>query len=273
MRGIFRRKKMENTPVRTLKLGVNIDHVATLRQARYSTMVDSPNSEPSVLAAAHEAEAAGADSITAHLRADRRHIQDRDIYELKEQIHTKLNFEMGNTPEILRVALKTHPDFACLVPESREEITTEGGLDVANADDSLQRTILALRDNGTRVSLFIDPVPAQIVAAAKTGAEMIELHTGAFANAHPAGGDQEFAALLEGARIAREEGLQVNAGHGITISNLPKLMRIPGLTELNIGHHLVSRGLFIGFHRAVKEMLILMSVYPYPDFNTLNPPV
>jgi len=256
-------KNMAETQTRILKLGVNIDHVATLRQARYATMLDAPNAEPSVLAAAHEAEAAGADSITAHLRADRRHIQDRDIFELGEKIHTKLNFEMGNTPEILRIALKTRPHFACLVPENREEITTEGGLEVAHADESLQRTIQTLRDNGTRVSLFIDPVPAQISAAAKTGAEMIELHTGAFANANPAGGDCEFETLLEGARIAREEGLQVNAGHGITISNLPKLMRIPGLTELNIGHHLVTRAVYIGLSNAVKEMLTLMSAYPY----------
>ncbi len=256
-------KNMAETQTRILKLGVNIDHVATLRQARYATMLDAHNAEPSVLAAAHEAEAAGADSITAHLRADRRHIQDSDIFELGEKIHTKLNFEMGNTPEILRVALKIRPHFACLVPENREEITTEGGLEVAHADESLQRTIQTLRDNGTRVSLFIDPVPGQISAAAKTGAEMIELHTGAFANANPTGGDCEFEALLEGARIAREEGLQVNAGHGITISNLPKLMRIPGLTELNIGHHLVTRAVYIGLSNAVKEMLTLMSAYPY----------
>ena len=247
---------------RILKLGVNIDHVATLRQARYAPMLDAHNAEPSVLAAAHEVEAAGADSITAHLRLDRRHIQDRDIFELKEKIHTKLNLEMGNTPEILRVALKTRPHFVCLVPENRREITTEGGLNVADADTSLQRTIHTLRENGTRVSLFIDPDPRQIKAAAKTGAEMIELHTGAYANAHPAGGDEEFSALNEGARIACEEGLQVNAGHGITLTNLPKLMRIPNLAELNVGHHLVSRGVFVGLSRAVKEMLTLMAAYP-----------
>ncbi len=256
---------MAETQKRILKLGVNIDHVATLRQARYATMPDAHNAEPSVLAAAHEAEAAGADSITAHLRADRRHMQDSDIFELREKIHTKLNFEMGNTPEILRIALRTRPHFACLVPETREEITTEGGLEVAHADESLQRTIHTLRDNGTRVSLFIDPIPEQILAAARTGAEMIELHTGAFANAHPAGGDAEFDALREGTRIALEEGLQVNAGHGITTSNLPHLMRIPGLTELNVGHHLVSRGMFVGLGRAVKDMLTLMSAYPLPE--------
>ncbi len=244
-----------------LKLGVNIDHVATLRQARYAPMLDSPNAEPSILAAAHEVEAAGADSITVHLRLDRRHIQDRDVFELKEKIHTKLNLEMGNTQEILNVALKVKPDFACLVPENRREVTTEGGLNVFNADTSLIRTINALRENGTRVSLFIDPDPKQVKAAAKTGAEMIELHTGAFANADVIGGEKELADLIESARIAHEAGLQVNAGHGITIPNLMRVMQIPHLAELNIGHHLVSRGVFVGIGNAVREMLSLMGSY------------
>lgn len=256
---------MVKSKERILKLGVNIDHVATLRQARYATMPDSVNAEPSVLAAAHEAEAAGADSITAHLRADRRHIQDRDIRELKEKIHTKLNLEMGNTPEILQVALDTKPDFVCLVPENRKEITTEGGLNVAGADSSLRVTVQNLRDKGIRVSLFIDPEADQVRAAARTGAEMIELHTGAFANAHPAGGDAEFDALHKAALIGREEGLQINAGHGITSSNLPKLLRIPHLSELNVGHHLIARSVFVGLSRAVKDMLTQMSAYPYPE--------
>lgn len=246
---------------RHLKLGVNIDHVATLRQARYAPMLDSPNAEPNVIAAAQEAEANGADSITVHLRQDRRHIQDRDVFALREQIRTRLNLEMGNTAEILEIALRVKPDFACLVPENRREVTTEGGLNVANADTSLQRTIHALQEAGVRVSLFIDPEPRQIEAAAKSGAEMIELHTGAFANAHPAGGDRELADLIAAARQGHDSGLQVNAGHGINLVNLIKLMRVPHLAELNIGHHLVSRGVFIGLGPAVRGMLEQMAIY------------
>jgi len=245
-----------------LQLGVNIDHVATLRQARYAPMLDAPQAEPSLLAAAHEVEAAGADSITVHLRLDRRHIQDRDVFELREKIHTKLNLEMGNSPEILDIALRVRPDFVCLVPENRREITTEGGLEVANADTSLRRTIEALQANGTRVSLFIDPETAQVEAAARTGAEMIELHTGAFANAAVEGGETEFQAIREAALLGHSLGLQVNAGHGITIANLPRLMRAPHLAELNVGHHLVSRGVFLGIGRAVREMRALMDSYP-----------
>ena len=238
---------------RILKLGVNIDHVATLRQARYATMLDSFNAEPSLVAAAHESEAAGADSITVHLRADRRHIQDSDVFELREKIHTKLNLEMGNTPGILSVALKVKPDFVCLVPENRAEITTEGGLDVAGADPSLKETILTLQNHGARISLFIDPEADQVEEAKASGAEMIELHTGAFANAARQGGEKELKTLIAAARQAHELGLQVNAGHGIHLSNLATLMRVPHLSELNVGHHLVSRGLFVGLRQSVTE--------------------
>ncbi|MEX2578194.1 MAG: pyridoxine 5'-phosphate synthase [Verrucomicrobiales bacterium] len=247
---------------RTLKLGVNIDHVATLRQARYAPMLDAHNAEPSVLAAAHEVEAAGADSITVHLRLDRRHVQDSDVFELREKISTKLNLEMGNTDEILRIALNVKPDFACIVPENRREITTEGGLNVRNADTSLQRTIRALQDNGSRVSLFVDPDLRQVEAVAGLGADMIELHTGAFANASPDGGDEELQALREAAELGHSVGLQVNAGHGITIGNLPKLMKVPSLAELNVGHHLVAKALFTGLSRSVQDMLTLMVGYP-----------
>ncbi|MCB1061698.1 MAG: pyridoxine 5'-phosphate synthase [Verrucomicrobiae bacterium] len=246
---------------RLLKLGVNIDHVATLRQARYATMLDSPIAEPNLLAAAHEAEANGADSITIHLRQDRRHIQDRDVYEMKEHIHTKLNLEMGNTPEILNIALRVRPDFVCLVPENRQEITTEGGLDVLGADESLQRTIHALREARIRVSLFIDPDPKQIEAAAKTGAEMIELHTGAFANAEIGGGPAELQLLKTAAVVGHQLGLQVNAGHGINLMNLVRLMEVPHLAELNVGHHLISRAIFGGIGPAVREMLAMMACY------------
>ena len=251
-----------------LVLGVNIDHVATLRQARYAGMPGAPNEEPSLLAAAQECEASGAHGITIHLRADRRHIQDRDVWELREKIHTRMNLEMGDTPEILRIALKVKPHSVCLVPENRQEITTEGGLDVAGLTGGSRRgtglweTIARLRDAGIRVSLFIDPDPRQVAASAETGAEMVELHTGAYANADLTGGDSELTGLIAAARQARAAGLQVNAGHGITLSNLVKLMRVPHLRELNVGHHLVSRALFGGLGAAVREMLRLMEVYP-----------
>lgn len=244
-----------------LLLGVNIDHVATLRQARYALMPDAHNCEPSLLAAAHEAEAHGADSITIHLRQDRRHIQDRDVFELREKIHTKLNLEMGNTAEILAVALEAKPDFVCLVPENRQEITTEGGLDVIGGGAGLEKTVKTLRDAGVKVSLFIDPDRVQVEAAARIGADMIELHTGAFANAAPEGGEIHFLLLKEAAAQANGLGLQVNAGHGITLTNLPKLMRIPNLAELNVGHSLVARSVFVGLGRAVKDMKTSLASY------------
>ena len=253
---------MSEFPERIIKLGVNIDHVATLRQARYASMLDIPNAEPSLLAAAHEVEAAGADSITVHLRLDRRHIQDRDVFELREGIHTKLNLEMGNTAEILAVALKAKPDFVCLVPENRRDVTTEGGLNVVNADTSLERTVHTLQDAGIKVSLFVDPEQQQIEASARLGVEMIELHTGAFANAAVEGGAAEFRLLRDAAILGQQEGLQVNAGHGITLINLPRLMGVPHLAELNVGHHLVARAVFIGLGRSVRDMCSLMRAYP-----------
>ncbi len=241
-----------------LKLGVNIDHVATLRQARYALLPNAENAEPSLLAAAHEVEAAGADSITIHLRQDRRHIQDRDVFELREKIHTLLNLEMGNTREILDIALDIKPAFVCLVPENRQEITTEGGLDVLSGKDSLRETIQALQEVGTKVSLFVDPEVRQIEASADVGADMIELHTGAFANAALAGGDHELVLLKEAADLAHQLKLQVNAGHGITLINLTRLMQVPHLAELNVGHHLVSRGVFVGLARAVRDLRTMM---------------
>ncbi|MEM7146737.1 MAG: pyridoxine 5'-phosphate synthase, partial [Verrucomicrobiota bacterium] len=172
-----------------LKLGVNVDHVATLRQARYRTMPEAGNVEPSLVEAARICEEAGADSITVHLRADRRHIQDADVYALRESVGTKLNMEMGNTAEILEIALEVKPDYVCLVPENREEVTTEGGLDVAGQVDALKETVARLRGIGTEVSLFIDAEAAQVEASAAVGGDMVELHTGAFANAFAVGGD------------------------------------------------------------------------------------
>ncbi len=241
-----------------LHLGVNIDHITTLRQARYRTMLDSPNAEPSVLQAALESEAAGAHSITVHLRADRRHIQDADVYLLRERIGTKLNLEMGNTPEILIIALRVKPHFVCMVPESREEITTEGGLDVRTHFEALKPTVAALEANGTQVSMFIDPDLDQVRASAEVGASMIELHTGTFANHTGAERASEVARLIAAAELGHSLGLQINAGHGLTTQNLPDLLAVPHLKELNIGHHIVSRAVFIGLQAAVKEMLVAM---------------
>lgn len=245
----------------SLKLGVNIDHVCTLRQARYRTMLESPNAEPSILEAALVAESAGADSITVHLRADRRHIQDADVRLLRESIGTKINLEMGNTDEILQIALEVRPDFACLVPEHRQEVTTEGGLDVAGQKPALAATVKRLQDNGTRASMFIDPEPAQVRASAEIGAAMIELHTGTFANTTGTARAREVERLREAAILGRSLGLQVNAGHGLTTKNLHALFAVPHLAELNIGHHIVSRAIFIGLHAAVKEMIAAMQGY------------
>jgi pyridoxine 5-phosphate synthase len=246
---------------RQLKLGVNIDHVATLRQARYSTMLDSPNAEPSLLTAAEECEKAGADSITIHLRADRRHIQDQDVFELRAKIETKLNLELGVTPEIVEIALEVKPDFVCLVPENREEVTTEGGLDVVGFGEELKNTIVRFQEAGILVSLFVDPDENQISASHQVGADMIELHTGAFANADVSGGDIELKALLSSSELANNLGLQVNAGHGITMKNIEKLLMIPHLAELNVGHHLVSQGVFFGLRQSVGDMLSAIEDY------------
>jgi pyridoxine 5-phosphate synthase len=246
----------------TLRLGVNVDHVATLRQARYAAMPDSKNAEPDPVLAASIAERAGAHGITAHLRSDRRHIQDRDIERLRASIMTKLNFEMGNTPEILDIAIKTQPDEVCLVPEKRQEITTEGGLDlVANRRD-LATTIQRLHAVGIRVSVFIDPETEQVDAAAELGVDMIELHTGRMANAFTEKIErQEVSRLRACAEMAGELKLQINAGHGINYRNIALIHEIPNLTELNIGHAIVSRGVVVGFENAVREMLVLMANY------------
>jgi pyridoxine 5-phosphate synthase len=245
-----------------LLLGVNIDHVVTLRQARYRQMPESPNAEPSVLAAALAAESAGADSITVHLRADRRHIQDADVFLLRREIGTKLNLEMGHTAEILEIALRVRPDFVCMVPENRQEVTTEGGLDVALQLDELRATVSRLQANGTRVSMFIDPELEQIRASAALGAEMVELHTGTFANASGAARVAEVERLKAAAVLGQELGLQINVGHGLTTQNLPDLFSVPHLVELNIGHHLVSRAVLIGLAAAVSEMRDVMDGYP-----------
>ena len=243
-----------------LKLGVNIDHVATLREARYR---GSGHGEPDPVAAGLACEAAGAHGITAHLREDRRHIQDRDVWKLREVIRTRLNLELANTPEVVAIALRLKPDIVCLVPERRLEVTTEGGLDVAGNVSALTETRKRMNDAGIEVSLFIAPDPAQIEAASRTGSQFIELHTGAFAEGFesPAGRVAETARLVEGARQANDLGLKVNAGHGLNYQNLPTLLTVPHLVELNIGHSIVSRAVTVGISDAVREMLALMANY------------
>ena len=245
-----------------LHLGVNIDHIATLRQARYRTMPGAHNVEPSVLQAALEAEAAGAHSITVHLRADRRHIVDEDVFLLRREIGTMMNLEMGNTPEILGIALKVRPHFVCMVPENREEVTTEGGLDVVGQKAALRASVTQLKQNGTRVSMFIDPDLDQVRASAEIGASMIELHTGTFANELGAQRSVEAARLKTAAELGQALGLQINAGHGLTTKNLRELFIVPHLAELNIGHSIVARSVFVGLRTAIHEMLELMKEYP-----------
>ncbi len=247
-----------------LKLGVNIDHVATLREARYR---GRGFGEPDPVAAALLCEAAGAHGITAHLREDRRHIQDRDVWALREKIKTRLNLEMANAPEIVAIALKLKPDIVCIVPERRLEVTTEGGLDVVAAEKSLTETRKKMNDAGIEVSLFIAPDEKQIAASARTGSQFIELHTGAFAEeflkaeAGTCKTQNELERLIAGAQQAHSLGLKVNAGHGLNCENLPLLFRVPHLVELNIGHSLVSRAVFAGLENSVREMLALMRNY------------
>ena len=241
-----------------LKLGVNIDHVATVREARYRGRTDG---EPCPVAAALLCEAAGAHGITAHLREDRRHIQDRDVVALRKKISTRLNLEMANSEAIIRFALKLKPAIVCLVPERRQEVTTEGGLDVAGNLAALKRTVRRMNDAGIEVSLFIAPDPIQVAAAAMTGSQFIELHTGAYAEAFAKvrARKAELKRLTAAAAQAHDLGLQVNAGHGLTVANVPPLLAVvPHLVELNIGHSIVSRSLTVGLTKAVKEMLAVM---------------
>ena len=243
-----------------LKLGVNIDHVATLRQARYRGM---ERGEPDPIAAALLCEQAGAHGITAHLREDRRHIIDRDIVALRKAIRTRLNFEMANAPEIVEIALAVRPDIVCLVPEKREEISTEGGLNVVGHESALRETIGRMKESGIEVSLFVDPDPAQVEASARVGAQFIELHTGAYAEVfhQKAERNRELERLVMAAERAHQEGLGVNAGHGLNRENLPLLHVVPHLEELNIGHSIISRAIFVGLEKAVQEILQAMEGY------------
>jgi pyridoxine 5-phosphate synthase len=242
-----------------MHLGVNIDHVATLRQARYAGNIEAHNAEPGVIAAAEAGVRGGASGITVHLRADRRHIQDADVFRMRKEVKTKLNLEMGNTSEILEIALRVKPEEVCLVPENRNEVTTEGGLDVAGQRSPLRPTVERLQAAGIRVSMFIEPSRAQIEASKELGAEIVELHTGAFANAEGRLQAEELKRLHEAAKMAAALGMQVNAGHGINYTNIRLIREVPHFVELNIGHSIVSRAVFTGLEAAVREMLSLMN--------------
>lgn len=235
------------------KLSVNIDHIATLRQARKGV-------DPDPIAAAVLAEKAGAQGIIAHLREDRRHIQDHDVFQLRKTVRTKLNLEMAATDEMQRIALQVKPEFSTLVPEKREELTTEGGLEVASRIEFMKSFVSRLREGGIIVSLFVDPDEKQITAAAKTGAEWVELHTGTYANAANEKELQaELGKIASAARMAAGLGLRVGAGHGLTLANVQAVARIPEVSELNIGHSIISRAALVGLEQAVKEMLELVN--------------
>ena len=231
-----------------IKLGVNIDHAATLRQARG---VDYPNL-PEI---ARLVEGAGAHGITIHLREDRRHIQDADVYTLRKTLTTRMNLEMANNPDVLKVALEVVPDEVCLVPERRQELTTEGGLDAAGQLEALRPTVQALAAQGTHVSLFIAPDRRQLEAAAALAVPYVELHTGAYANATGEERKRELDALYDAAAYGATLGLKVNAGHGLTMENVKPLLVIPNLDTLNIGHSIIAHALFVGVAQATRDML------------------
>jgi len=238
-----------------IQLGVNIDHVATVREARRTY-------EPDPVRIAVLVELAGADGITVHLRQDRRHIQDRDLNMLKHTIVTRLNLEMAAVAEIINIALETGPEQVTLVPEKREEVTTEGGLDVAGSVSNLSEDVSRLKKGGIAVSMFIDPDKEQIRASADAGADFVELHTGAYAEAHGDEKKRELDRLVEASAYAHEQNIGLNAGHGLTYRNVSPVLQLKNLNELNIGHSIVSRALFVGIGRAVEEMKRLIDKGP-----------
>jgi len=235
-----------------MNLGVNIDHIATLRQARGTTY-------PSVIEAALKAEKSGADSITLHLREDRRHMQDEDLYDLKPLIQTKMNLELAPTEEMIQIAIDVMPEDVCMVPERREERTTEGGLDVKGHFDSIKKASDRLAKEGIRVSLFVAPDITQIEKAVQMGVPVIEIHTGHYANLE-AGQlrDKELVIIHEAINYAHKKGLIINAGHGLHYKNVQPIAAIKGIDELNIGHAIVSHALFVGWENAVREMKLLI---------------
>ena len=234
------------------RLGVNIDHVATIRQARGGV-------EPDPVAAAAIAELAGADGITIHLREDRRHIQDRDLKLLRQTVKTRLNLEMAATPEMVSIALAVKPDCCTLVPEKRQELTTEGGLDVRLAIDALSGVVESLQNGEITVSLFIDPDPDQVKAASKCGADYIEIHTGSYAEATDWKTEEQELSRIENAiKLAQKLGLGINAGHGLNYTNIKSVCSLGGIEEFNIGHSIISRAVLIGLDRAVRDMVELI---------------
>jgi len=235
-----------------LRLGVNLDHIATVRQARRG---DFPDLEEAL----REAERGGADGITVHLREDRRHIQDEDVRMILGKSLVPLNLEMSLAPRITQFALKVKPPKVCLVPEKRRELTTEGGLDVVREMDRLKRVIPQLQKKGIEVSLFIAPSSAQVKASKKVGADFVELHTGSYAEKKDAAQERELERLIRASRLAHSLGLGVNAGHGLNLENVKAMHQLPYLYELNIGHSIVSRALFVGLKEAVREMKALLS--------------
>lgn len=234
-----------------LQLGVNIDHVATLRQVRLAPYPDPVAIVPLV-------ERGGAHGITVHLREDRRHIQDHDVRRLREVLTTRLNLELALNEEIIQIALEVVPDEVCLVPERRAELTTEGGLDVASQLATIKKTVERFHEKGIKTSLFIDPEPKQIEASLATGTDMVELHTGRYAEAREEEQKREYHRLVAAAKMASSLGLQVNAGHGLNYENTALIASIPELHTLNIGHAIVARALFVGMEQAVREMLEVM---------------
>jgi len=230
-----------------VKLGVNIDHVATVREARKAQ-------EPDPIAAAILAELGGADGITVHLRMDRRHIKERDLKLLKEVVKVRLNLEMAATEEMINIALNVKPDQVTLVPERPDEVTTEGGLNLLGKEDKIKEVVQKLRASGIRVSIFIDPDPAQVKAAKEVGADAIEINTGLYAEARGDEVEKEYEKILEAAKLAQNIGLGLNAGHGLNYRNVKPIASIAGMQELNIGHSIVARAVLVGMERAVREM-------------------
>jgi pyridoxine 5-phosphate synthase len=237
-----------------IKLGVNIDHVATLREARKGAW-------PDVIGAAKVCEMAGAHQITVHLREDRRHIQDRDVELLRQVLNIRLNLEMGANDDIIRIAHRIRPDVVCLVPERRQEVTTEGGLDVAGQQARLTEVVGGLNADGIEVSMFIDPAREQVDASKAVGAMYVELHTGAYADAKGAQVDNEFRRIENAGLYAQDIGLIFNAGHGLSVRNLALIAAIPGLHEVNIGHDIIARAIFIGLENAVQEILDILEMH------------
>lgn len=230
-----------------IRLGINVDHVATVRQAR---RVDVPDPVEAALLA----ETAGADGITMHLREDRRHIQERDVQLMRERLRTKLNLEMAVTPPMLGFAENLRPDDACFVPEKREELTTEGGLDVASHRQKIRDAVQRLQGIGVHVSLFVDPEPLQIEASRDAGAHAVEIHTGAYCNAAGSEREKQLTAIAEAAKLAQSFGLEVHGGHGLSYDNVLPIARLPEIVELNIGHSIIARAVIVGIEQAVREM-------------------